>query len=518
MNRRLRLVLDTVKLLFSKKKIQKILNESTAITPKKVVINTIRNGEFISFVERFIAYMYAASGVTVYQIFDDGQYEHWDTYTITSNVENLNPSKIKKINFRWLIVLIIKHVFNHKNIKTIRISSILNETKDVDIDISEHENQAFSSTIRYYQTDVLDISKNGEHYSYYCKSLRNIEISVAVAKYLMKHYEPDIFLTSHGIYSLWGPQFNIMKSNGISTIVFGRHGYADKKMAFLDTLHQLGGYSKSFSHFRQNYEMTEQDDKVIEEYFESRFSHDATDTKFYYKDRKLSQVNRAGDKFQLVLFPNLIWDGNIKERNTIFSGLIEWIVSTVEYLKNTDEIQVIIRFHPAEATVYTDTVKLETLVRKELPNIDLYKNVTILSSDSDVDTYQLMKKSTDIGITYGGMVALELPFLNKPIIMCGKNRFCNTGISFEPATKQDYFDLIGNPEKVITDFNSNFEEIRRNLYLFSYWYLCELPIRFPGLSSKENLALDFSNFLEEICDQNMISDLKSALEIENERN
>ena len=49
-----------------------------------------------------------------------------------------------------------------------------------------------------------------------------------------------------------------------------------------------------------------------------------------------------GIKYHIAMFPNVIWDANTKDRHIAFDGYLDWLVTTINYVKNRKDIKLYI--------------------------------------------------------------------------------------------------------------------------------------------------------------------------------
>ena len=63
-------------------------------------------------------------------------------------------------------------------------------------------------------------------------------------------------------------------------------------------------------------------------------------------------IKLKSEKFNksIAMFPNLVWDGALAERDTVFKGLDDWIIKTIEYCREKNYL-LILREHPQKPTL-----------------------------------------------------------------------------------------------------------------------------------------------------------------------
>jgi hypothetical protein len=473
---------------------------------KKIIFNTVRSNKNILDRELFIAKLLAIHGARVIILLDNGVLKHWDTIKVDRIRSNRN---IKRINYNLFPIVHrdIKNIFNiflakinlkraltaykDENLRVIYYSEIIKKLNITNI--KKLEKYAVSSTIRFFKNSEIDFNTPDVKY-YFKLSLANSLISRAVGKFILKNLNPDIFVTSHGIYSTWGPTFDYLKKKEVISYVYaGKHSHTNdvRDFYFTDSKVQTLSSSRLWREYK-DFELSPSMEKKVKILFDARMSHSTKDTKIYYN--KVSQefkVNKDdGYKYHIAIFPNLIWDGNIEDRHIAFDGIIDWLIKTINYLKNRTDIQIYIKFHPAEITLFSGTPKIQDLLQKKL-DLGEFKNLILIGSDDRVDPYQFLRSGIDFAIIYDGILGLEIPYLKIPTLLGGVGgRFSVEGGNYTIKTEKDYFTYLDDIAKHISEFHENYDKYYENIMKYSYWYFFGNVIKLPTLSRKSIYKTD----------------------------
>ncbi len=483
--------------------------KSKQIINKKIVFNIVRCNKSQIDRELFIALLLSLNGAKCYVLLDDGILHLTEIYQDV-NLPNLRELKKYKLNVYPYFHMIPKNYF-HKIVNKIHLRKALKTYKNPNLKIlyysriidkknldikswRELKGHAQSSTIRFFRTSELDY--NDENVKYYSKvALMNSILSRSVGKFVLKEIKPDYFFTSHGVYSTWAPAFHFLKNNGIKTIVYSEiHGHSlDPSEIF--TSSNTGTYFLSSSKFWLQYKstpVTNEMRKKVEDYFQKRQQYLASDTLLLYNGKLSSFIVDKDDgyKYHIALFPNVIWDGNICERHKVFKGYVDWILSTIDFVKNSKDIKLYIKTHPAEITVLKGSPKIADIINSKI-NLSKIHNVSLISTEKIIDTYEFLKSGIDLGLVYDGFLALEMPFLKIPTIMCVKGGvYAVEGGNFPITNKDQYFNYLENIDVLLKEFNQNYKKYYDNIIRYAYWYLFENAIKLPTLSNKTYLETD----------------------------
>lgn len=475
----------------------KNLPTSDILQGKRVLFVTIRSFSFIFYQELFFANVYARQGAKVKVLLDDGILPHWDTYQLPDGDVRLNP--YKKIRIR-LVKTILLRAFAHPNISVVYLSSLVDDQSlnKARTEINEQDRKdCISSVRRYFQNGRADLSDPVQK-KYYDACIENCVIMKASIKKVIDNWKPTLAITSHGIYSLWGPGYTILKNHSIPTYVYGPHPYQPDCFDITDTLIQTLCKDSDSVDYMKNGEFTEENKRQIQEFFDRRQNHKTIDTAIYYSwmDKEkadTSYFEKKDDSFlTFCMFPNVIWDGDVAQRDKVFDGNLDYIISTINHFRNSKNF-LYVRCHPSEATLCTNDIKLIDVLEKEIPDLYELKNVKVIRSEWKIDTYNFIKNYVDVGIVYDGIIAMELTYLGKPVISPSMARFNGGDFLINPDTREDYFAIFENTDYLKTYMNP----VRINSMLkFAYWYIYKLAYYMPIYSTKVWLTADWNKDFE----------------------
>ena len=492
-------------------RIKKILPKSRSnhLKGKTIVFNSARVNSFSLHIELFLAYLLAQQGAKTFLLLDDGLLEHWDTKQLNQHNDWRTPFRQGRFVAmkHALIERLITSAYKNDNLKIIHYSQI--ELGQIKPDISsEHAHHAKNSWVRYFQTEPEDAFHQGDRY--FNDSLINCEISESIGRYVVEILNPDLFITSHGIHSVWGPCYDLIRNSGIPALVWSSNVFSDKSIRL--SSHPMIFQSKSSDWDTYgNERLGKHQRQKIEKYFHTRLIRNSRDTKLYYKNYDDFR-NITFDKKKntiMGMFPNVLWDNNIEGRNTIFKGILNWMIETIRVIRDTEN-HLIIRFHPSENTIMKKDHDLESLLRKYLPDVDNYKNVELISSSDNVNTYDLFK-FIDIGIVYSGTLAMEMTYENIPVISCARGAYHGTGFAYEPETLEEYTELIKNVHQLQSSFKDNRDVMRERLLRFAHWYFFINDYHLPIMADGYPPIVSFDGISKNHLDPSKNPDLKKTV-------
>jgi hypothetical protein len=155
-------------------------------------------------------------------------------------------------------------------------------------------------------------------------------------------------------------------------------------------------------------------------------------------------ANRTGrsvgtDSDTLVgLFTNLLWDGALEPDQALYDDVYEWIADTIDICGDQTDTHLVIKPHPAEHLRGTNE-SVGDWVRSEY--VELPDNVTLLPSDTEIDTYELFH-DLDLGLVYASTVGLEMVYDGVPVVTSGYPPYHGFEMTYDPDTKAEYRQFV----------------------------------------------------------------------------
>lgn len=473
------------------------------ILNKTIVINALRNFKTNFDAEVFYGLIFALHGAKVKILLDDGVLPHWDSTfywmvkkgqkvgDIPHNLYRINLKDIKNLFKNILNYYIYKKslkTYSHKNLEYIYYSKIINKNEINCQNLHELKKYAESSTIRFFRTTELDY-KNEDVKDFYMLSLKTAALSRSVGEYVLNKIKPDIYLCMHGIYATHGPAYDFLKNNGIKSLVFGgantySRNYKDTIM--LDTTTQTLMRSEYWNRYKKT-PITDEMERKVKEFFDGRYScaFVKIDTYSLMDKDKIAKVNKNdGYKYHICMFPNVIWDGNVRDRHTSFDGLVDWLVSTINHLKYRKDVKLYVKAHPSENYISVNADKIISLIQKHL-NYERIENLEFIPPETRINTYELLKSGIDLALIYDGFLSVEIPYMGIPAVTCVDRGFVSgVGCNYMIKNKEEYFDYLDNIESLIDDFKKNYKNYYDTIVRFVYFFIFENGIQLPTFNKQ----------------------------------
>ena len=116
-----------------------------------------------------------------------------------------------------------------------------------------------------------------------------------------------------------------------------------------------------------------------------------------------------------------------------------------------------------------------------------------------------MNKFIKAAVTLSGSVGYEYPSLGIPTVICNETLYSGKGFNYEPKTKEEYFKLLKNLEKLERPTNEEIEKARTFIYLYSVLGKVTVPLapgQKIGKDSDERFWKEFSTLIDNYHEKN----------------
>jgi len=484
-------------------RLRRVLNQipitESTIDEQFYLIFTIRQFPFILNQELFIANILARNGAKVVVVLDNGLFEHWDTKQVRDStaLNSLNPSRTSKFK-TFFTRAYYTFLYRHPNIKVNLINNA-NLVAEPHADRDFYAKFALDSTKRFFMKGSYNSNIMAER-NYYELSLKNSEKSYRIARHYYECSEGvNAVIMSHGIYSTWGPMYSYFKDRGVPTYVYGANVYTSSRIFVTDTLTQTLNKDTDLQRYQleQPLNIPKQIRLKVDEVLSVRLNLKSKDNKFYYGENKVVEQKlskRPGDVY-FGMFPNVVWDGDIAERSRLFESIQDWVLKTIEFfLKAPKNHKLVIKLHPGETTIWSGSHRLIDVISLKFPGIDSSDQIIIIDSVVKIHTYKFVSEYIDYGIVYDGIMALELYYLNIPVIAVSDGRYTNKKFLIEPENISEYVALLSNIERLKEAAHISLK-YGDDFVWFSYWFFYKSSYYLPIFSEKRFGEIDIKNNL-----------------------
>ena len=371
---------------------------------------------------------------------------------------------------------------------------------------------AYAAALRYYGIIDLKIENNSH------LVLKKYFESALITKFSLDKFfkinKYDLIIMNHGIYTPQGILNEMAIIKKIKIITWYPF-YRKKTIGFSsgDTYHREYLNEKNSSWV--NMDFNKKKNIIIKNYLNSRktgkndwiyfFNKINFDKKDFYKKYNINK------KLPIIgLATNVIWDAQIDYPNKAFKNILDWVFLTIDFFRKNQNLQLIIRVHPAE--INTDRPARQR-IEEEIKNKfhSLPQNIIIIPAEDPISTYTVFEDCNSV-LIYASKMGIELPALGIPVIVAGEGQIKNKKIAIDINSINEYKKIL---RKLPIDKNKylNKEKIKRaKKYAYHFFFrksfviksLEERVNKWPNVGIDKNFANnlvhDKDNGTNAICD------------------
>ena len=178
-----------------------------------------------------------------------------------------------------------------------------------------------------------------------------------------------------------------------------------------------------------------------------RYKKLAVGKKAVDRDHLINRLGLNPNKKIAIIFSHILNDANFFYGDDLFvGGFSEWLVKTVQAASQNEEVNWLIKLHPAN--VYRRTYVNDTGEYGEIEAIkntlgEVPSNIKIIPPDIDINPYSFFM-ITDYGITVRGTIGAELPCFGIPVLTAGTGRYSGKGFTIDSETAEEYLGKVAN--------------------------------------------------------------------------
>ena len=312
-----------------------------------------------------------------------------------------------------------------------------------------------------------------------------------ISIYIDKKYKIKKVLGFMTAYSSWHPIFEYFKLNGnrflsFSLTQFDIHGITIN-------YHDLYPAKERYLIFkskRNTKYLLDKERKLLLDFMNKRFKNKSdifVKDKYFDDNRNINYFLKIEQsKKNIFLFSNVFWDIGVSECGYVYDNVIDWIIDTINILKDKSDINLYIKPHPAEISEGTQSLSgIENIIKSKIENIP--KNVFFIEPEWKLNTYDLFK-FIDIGLIFNGTIGLEMLSNDVPVISVGKTPSFELNLMYEPNSKNEYYELLNSNLSTFHD--------KQELEIFMFFYF--IKCSYPWVLTKKAYGYSIKDLLNEV--------------------
>lgn len=276
--------------------------------------------------------------------------------------------------------------------------------------------------------------------------LKSALITAFVTQELIKKHKVDVMVFHHGIYVPQGIVGEVARKMGVR-VVNWNPAYRKDCFIFshLETYHHSLMSEPTETWAKMRWDASK--DKVITDYLKSRWTGDNDWIKFiqnptFEKEKIVKELNLDLSKPVIGCLTNVLWDAQLHYPANAFENLLEWLFVTIEYFAERQDLQLVIRIHPAEVNGTVPSKQpVAGEIQKRFPKLP--SNIKVILPDNPLSTY-VISELCDAVIIYGTKTGVELASVGIPVIVAGEAWIRNKGITTDVNSRGQYMDILNS--------------------------------------------------------------------------
>lgn len=272
-------------------------------------------------------------------------------------------------------------------------------------------------------------------------------VCAAASKQIIEKRQPSRIFMSHGVYVDWGPALHTALAKNVPVTAW-MASYLPACFYFRHVEDSINIDFHNMSNIAwdevKNGSFTSEQNNRLGKFLEGRYKRD---TSFDMKRFKLftGAGKELRHKYQIDsakplwgVMAHINWDSVSDYSPMVYESFNEWMIDTINTIKNIRDVQWVIKVHPAESWDNPES-GVEFLIKKYFPNLP--EHVRVLSAEENISPLDFFNM-VDGGVTVYGTSGLELALNGKPVILAGDAHYGKKGFTYDANSKEHYRGLL----------------------------------------------------------------------------
>lgn len=348
--------------------------------------------------------------------------------------------------------------------------------------VGEH---AFSSVLRATLRGTLEGDERTRWM--YRRYLVSAVLAADLVGRVLEALRPERVVAHHGIYLTHGILCEAASKRGIPVVVHGISSRTGTVILSRDDTYHRTLITEPNSEWEDLQLTPEQREKIDRYVASKRFG--GRDYVSYHTDAIddpeaiRMELGLKRDLPIVSLFTNVLWDAQLYYQYNAFDNMLQWLFETIRYFQGREDLQLVIRVHPAEERGEMPTNQpLVEEIRREF--LRLPWNVKVIPPGSRLSSYTLAEMS-QAALIYGARMGVEIALCGTPLIVAGETFNRRKGFSYDVETRAEYFKLLDRVKELSRNPPDMIERARR----YAYHLYFRRMIDFPLFSVREGMHL-----------------------------
>lgn len=364
------------------------------------------------------------------------------------------------------------------------------------VDVSKYAKATSRRHLRKYNIDMDDKEEEGIFRRYLKASMYYVEFT----NNIIDSRGIVAAVGNHPAYVYGGVLLDTASKRNIPAISYGG-GYFRKDAVMFGNMKNRKGF-EVFSDYEKLTEvlsepLSSEEYKEVKKYIEGRKDGTTIRDINQYVSSSEGNINLDSAKKVVCIFTNLLWDGSLSGSSVAFESPFDWISETLAFAENKEEIELIVKPHPAEVHRKTN-IKVKEWIEE---TIDIPENVSILNANTDISPYALFDE-IDVAVVYNSTVGLEAALHGTPVVTVGDTHYKELGFTIDPKNPIEYSNILNQVNKLELT-----EEEQKLAWRYAHFMFVKRHISIDGIDSVDSIhevghtKIETSDKFESIVDQ-----------------
>jgi hypothetical protein len=239
---------------------------------------------------------------------------------------------------------------------------------------------------------------------------------------------PDVVIAESGAHFMWRIALELSRARGIPVVCreMGKGGW-DRHIYALNADAMAPNLDEAWAELIDD-PLTEAEESAVDAVLDGLAANTyiARNT-----ERDPAPITVPSGHRVVVAFTNVTWDLATAGRDEAFDGVLDWLCDAIRVTAPLERTHLIVRAHPAEASVITRERILDQLAQvfPQMPG-----HVTLIAPSHPVTAAELIDRA-DLVLAYNSTAGLEAVMRGRPAIVSGRPHFRARGFTTDVATR-----------------------------------------------------------------------------------
>ncbi len=309
---------------------------------------------------------------------------------------------------------------------------------------------------------------------------------------LLRREQPDIVVMTNGLFFAERIMLEVARRAGLEVVTYERGipletVYFDRnRPVVLFDLDDLWAKSKDRA-------LSSEENRALDGYLGARAGGQVGNVDLWPRMEKdqqalLARLELRPDAPLAVVFTNVLWDSSFFKSDGAFTGMFDWLATTIRLFRDLPDAQLVIRVHPAEVRVpmAESRDRVADRIRRQFPRLP--PNVRVVPPEDPTSSYTLLELARLV-LVYASTIGLEAAVRGKPVVVAGHVHYRGRGWTMDVERKEDYGrQVVEALTRPATLEPEQLELARRYAHLFFFRFMQPFPWLIDTPRSERRLA------------------------------